>query len=111
MHQSTQYQSVIEALNACAAACDHCFDACLQEEDIKMMVRCIRLDRDCAEICKLTASALARNAEAARILLQACADICQECGAECAKHGDHMEHCRECAEACKACEAACRAAI
>lgn len=75
-----------------------------------MMTRCIRLDRDCAEICKLTASALARNSESARVLLQACADICRECGAECARHS-HMDHCRQCAEACKACEEACRAAL
>ena len=110
MHQSAQYQPVIQSLNACWAACDHCFDACFQEQDLQMMIRCIRLDRDCAEICKLTASALARNAESARILLQACADICRECGAECAKHSQH-EHCRQCADACKACEQACRAAL
>ncbi|WP_192825377.1 four-helix bundle copper-binding protein [Rufibacter sp. LB8] len=70
MHNS-QYQSVIQALNACAAACDHCYDACLQEQDVKMMARCIRLDRDCSDICKLTASALARNSEVAKTLLQA----------------------------------------
>ena len=110
MHQSSQYQSVIEALNACAAACDHCYDACFQEQDLHMMARCIRLDRDCAEICKMTASALARNSETAKTLLQACADICRECGTECAKHNQH-EHCRQCAEACQACEKACRAAV
>lgn len=110
MHTSSKYQSVIQALNACAAACDHCYDACLQEQDIKMMARCIRLDRDCSEICKLTASALSRNSEVAKTLLQACADICRECGIECASH-QKMDHCRECAEACKACEEACRAAL
>lgn len=110
MHHSSQYQSVIAALNACAAACDHCYDACLQEQDVKMMARCIRLDRDCAEICKLTSSALARNSESAKVLLQACAEICRECGIECASH-QHMEHCQQCAEACKACEEACRSAF
>ncbi len=111
MHQSSQYQSVIEALNACAASCDHCYQACFQEQDLKMMARCIQLDRDCAEICKLTASALARSSEIATTLLQACAEICRACGEECAQHGEHMEHCRECAEACKRCEEACRAAV
>ncbi len=108
MHHS-QYQSVIEALNACAAACDHCFDACLEEQDVKMMAGCLRLDRDCADICKLTASALTRNSPVAKIFLQACADICQACGNECAKH-THMPHCQECAEACRRCEEACRSA-
>ncbi|WP_026461439.1 four-helix bundle copper-binding protein [Adhaeribacter aquaticus] len=110
MHNSSQYQSVIQALNACAATCDHCYSACLQEQDVKMMVRCIQLDRDCAEICKLTASALARGSEVARTLLQACADICKACGDECAQH-THMGHCQECAEACRRCEEACRSAV
>lgn len=41
MHNSSQYQSVIQALNACAATCDHCYAACFQEQDLKMMARCI----------------------------------------------------------------------
>ncbi|MFB9865610.1 four-helix bundle copper-binding protein [Rufibacter immobilis] len=109
MHNS-QFQSVIQALTACAASCDHCFDACLQEQDVKMMEGCIRLDRDCADICKLTASALARNSSEARTFLQACAEICRACGDECAKHA-HMQHCQDCAEACRRCEEACRSVI
>lgn len=109
MHTSSQYQSVIQALNECAAACDHCYNACFQEQDLKMMARCIQLDRDCAEICKLTSSALARDSEAAKTLLQACAEICRMCGEECAKH--EAQHCQECAQACKRCEEACRSAM
>jgi hypothetical protein len=37
MHQ--QNQSLLDALNACIAACEHCASACLQEEDVKMMAR------------------------------------------------------------------------
>lgn len=110
MHLSMQYQPVIQALNACWAACDHCYNACFQQEDLSMMARCIRLDRDCAGICQLTASALARNSEVAKNLLQACVDICQACGTECARHSHH-EHCRQCAEACQACAEACLAAL
>ncbi len=109
MHHSPQYQSVIEALHDCAATCDHCYSSSFQEQDIKMMARCIQLDRDCAEICKLTASALARGSEAAKTFLQACADICKACGEECARH--QMDHCQECAAACRRCEQACRSAI
>ena len=45
-----QNQSLLDALNACIAACEHCATACLKEEDVKMMVRCISIDRDCADI-------------------------------------------------------------
>jgi hypothetical protein len=46
-----QYQSCIEACVACAQECEHCANACLQEKDVAKIAECIRLDRDCAEIC------------------------------------------------------------
>ncbi len=30
-----QYQELLETLHECMTACNHCFDACLQEEDVK----------------------------------------------------------------------------
>ncbi|TLM88780.1 four-helix bundle copper-binding protein [Hymenobacter jeollabukensis] len=104
MHQ--QNQTLLQALADCVAACEHCATACLQEQDVKMMVRCIQLDRDCADICALTARFVARGSEHAQHLLRECAEICRACGNECAQH-QHMEHCRQCAEACKRCEEAC----
>lgn len=109
MHQ--QNQRLLDALNACIAACEHCATACLQEQNVQMMARCISLDRDCADICALTARFLARGSEHAQHLLRECAEICHACGVECAQHADHMEHCRQCAEACKQCEEACRSGI
>ncbi len=61
-----QNQSLLDALNACIAACENCATACLQEQDVKMMARCISLDRDCADICALTRLG-ARSAPAARV--------------------------------------------
>lgn len=46
------YQSVINSLHECMEACNHCFDACLQEDNVNMMAECIRLDRECADACK-----------------------------------------------------------
>ncbi|UYZ64885.1 four-helix bundle copper-binding protein [Hymenobacter weizhouensis] len=105
MHQ--QHQQLLQALNECIAACEHCATACLQEDDVKMMVRCISLDRDCADICALTARFLARGSEHAQHLLRECAEICRACGQECEQHAAHAEHCRMCAEACRRCEEAC----
>ena len=105
-----QIQSLLNALHACIAACEHCATACLGEQDVKMMARCIQLDRDCADICALTARFVARGSEHAAHLLKECAEICKACGDECAKHS-HMQHCQECADACKRCEAACRAGL
>jgi Domain of Unknown Function (DUF326) len=101
-------ESLKKQLYACADACGSCFDACLKESDVQMMVGCIRLDRDCADICLITASYLSRGSEFAHDILKKCADICDKCAAECAKHD--RDHCKKCAEACKACADACRKA-
>ncbi|RYZ61372.1 MAG: four-helix bundle copper-binding protein, partial [Chitinophagaceae bacterium] len=46
-----QFQSCIDACLRCASACQHCASSCTQEEDVKMMARCIQLDMECAAIC------------------------------------------------------------
>ena len=99
-------QSCIDACNACADACDNCAASCLREEDVKMMARCIALDIDCAQLCRLAAGAMARNGEAARAICQACAAVCDLCAEECAKH--QMQHCQDCAAACRRCADECR---
>lgn len=101
-----KYASCIEACYQCAAACDHCATACLTEDNVKMMARCIALDIDCAEICRISAGFMARNSEFASRLCALCAEICQACGDECAKH-EHG-HCQECAQACHRCAEECR---
>ncbi|MFX6019196.1 four-helix bundle copper-binding protein, partial [Acinetobacter baumannii] len=57
------FRTCIEACYACAAACDRCAAACLQEEDVKMMARCIATDADCATICRTAAALMARGSE------------------------------------------------
>ncbi|GAA5012726.1 hypothetical protein GCM10025794_00930 [Massilia kyonggiensis] len=101
-----QYQSCIDACNACADACDMCSTACLKEDDVKMMARCIALDMDCAQICRLAAAFMARGSDFAGALCQLCAQVCQACGDECAKH--QAQHCQDCAAACRRCAEECR---
>jgi len=100
-----QFQDCIDACNACADACDHCAGACLQEDDVKSMARCVALDMDCAQICRLSAALMARGSTFASELCRLCADICRACGDECGKHA--MDHCQQCAEACRRCADAC----
>ena len=102
-----QYASCIEACNDCADACDHCATACLQEKNVSDMVGCIRLDLDCAAMCRVAAGAMARGSEVAAQICEACADVCEACAEECARH-QHMDHCKECADACRRCAEECR---
>jgi hypothetical protein len=104
--------AAIDALITCSEACTACADACLSEDMVADLTKCIRTDLDCADICATTARVLSRHtgydANISRSLLEACATACQACGDECARHADMHEHCRICADACRVCEQACR---
>jgi hypothetical protein len=71
------------------------------------MARCIQLDIDCAEICRLAVGYMSRGSELAGAICETCADICDACAKECELH-KAMEHCRQCAEACRRCAEECR---
>lgn len=103
--QQEQNTELIRSLINCALACEACQSACLQENDVTMMTRCIELDRDCADICMLGSRFLQRDAEIAPQYIALCEEICRLCADECRKH--EAEHCRACAEACDRCAQAC----
>jgi hypothetical protein len=102
---------VIDVAIECAQACTACADACLSEEMVADLRKCIRNDLDCADVCETTGRVLSRHtgydANVTRALLTACVAACVACGDECEQHAGMHEHCRICAEACRACEAAC----
>jgi hypothetical protein len=101
----------IDECFACAQTCTSCADACLAEEQVQELLRCIRLNLDCADVCDATGRVLTRQTtfepQLARNMLEACAEACRVCGEECERHGGHHEHCRVCAEACRRCQQAC----
>ena len=103
---------VIVACLDCAQACTTCADACLNEVHVDRLIRCIRLNLDCADVCETTGRILSRLSDggddnSCLSLIQACAAICRACGEECRRHAKMHEHCRVCGEACQACEEAC----
>lgn len=100
------YQKCIDACYACAETCDVCASKCLDEEDVRTLARCIRLDADCADMCRLAAAYMARGSQFARKLCSLCADVCNACADECEKH-KHLKHCKKCAAACRACAGEC----
>jgi hypothetical protein len=103
----------VTALFDCSQACTTCADACLGERDaqrLDSLVRCIRLNLHCADMCLTTGRLLSRQEQPAlaRAIVEACALSCRLCAEECERHAAHMEHCRICAEACRRCERACQ---
>lgn len=98
-----------DAADRCAAACIQCASACIAEHHVAAMEKCIRLDADCAAICRLLSDALARDSEFAIDYAELCARLCVLCADECSRHA--AAHCKACSDACRACADACRAMI
>ena len=105
----------IEECVACAQACTSCADACVGEPGIEHLRQCIRLELDCADVCRMTADLASRrtgsNENVFRAALELCAAACEACREECARHAKRHEHCRVCAESCRTCADACRDTI
>ena len=99
-------EKLIHALGNCINHCNYCAGRCLQEDDIKKMVKCIRLDRVCAEICSTLNQLLLTDFDDVNDLVRYCMKICNLCADECGSHD--TEHCKNCAEACKNCIDECR---
>lgn len=97
---------LIQKITACIEACNTCHDACLMEADVKSMVECIRLDKDCAEVCTMTLNLAYKQSPFLKQAAELCMTVCKACGEECGRFGD-MDHCRRCAQACDECAKAC----
>jgi hypothetical protein len=106
-----------EACYQCAEACTACADDCLSEQgQVESLVKCIRLDLDCADICAATGRVVSRQTErdagVTGAQLAACIAVCKSCADECERHAARgMEHCRVSAEECRTCEQACDALL
>src|SRR3954465_11499119 len=103
--------AAIEACFDCAQTCPACADACLAEDDVAELRRCITSDLNCADLCTATGRVLSRQTDYDQLITQrppeACVRACLDCAAECDKHANHHPHCATCAEVCRACAAAC----
>ena len=101
----------LRALHDCAFTCTSCADACLGESDVPELVRCVRLNLDCADVCDATGRVVTRQTEPdlglVRAAVEACVVACRACAEECDRHAAHHDHCRVCAEVCRSCEQAC----
>src|SRR4051812_31339187 len=91
----------IEACYACSQACVACADDCLSEQDVTELVKCIRVNQDCADICaaagRVASRQTAYDPSLTRTIVAACAETCRACADECERHAAHHEHCRICA--------------
>lgn len=88
----------IEVCLACMVECEKCIESCLT---MKGHEECVRLCRDCADLCDLYARFSARNSQFASLIWDVCLKSCEACLNECNKHDS--ECCKKCAAACERC--------
>lgn len=105
-----KFQTCINACYECATECKHCENACLNETDVSKMVRCIKLDGECATICLAAATLMSGGSGFSNDICRLCAEMCEACATECEKHS-HMEHCKKCAEVCRSCARECKSMV
>ena len=123
MHQhartiTQEFKDCIAACLACAEICNECGDdmigmlqpGSLDRQPIgqDLMQRCIRLCRDCGDICFLAAAWMSRVSPLSEKLCQVCAEVCDLCAEVCEQHAPQHELCGPCARECRRCADACR---
>jgi len=105
----------VEEIFMCAQTCQMCADACRGAQDVKPLVRCIRINHDCGDVCHVTAAMLSRLTEPDWDIitsqLRSCVQSCKVCAAECERHASKHEHCRLCAETCRKCAETCESML
>lgn len=108
-----QLDTLVNAIRACfnaGQACVTCADACISGQDSAELLRVIRLNCDCSDICIATGKTLSRlfspEFDTLRAQMKACIQAVQDTAAYCQEHARMHEYCRICADSCRACETA-----
>ena len=106
------HKPLIDALFECVNACEHCALESYSEQPLETNIHRLLLNRDCADLCTLTARFVARGSAYSQYLLAQCADVCRAYSKVCEESWAGMKHCQNCCvDACRRCEQACRAAL
>ncbi|GAA0440300.1 MAG: four-helix bundle copper-binding protein [Bacillota bacterium] len=100
------YHKIIKTIQHCEAVCESTIYTILQMDSSSHRNEQLRLLRDCADICTLTAKSIARNSYFAKSIASLCAQICEVCGNHCLQHPDQQS--QYCGKTCLHCAQECR---
>ena len=103
---------VNDEMKSCIAECLRCYQTCLS----MAMGHCLEIGGQhtepkhftlmmaCAEICRTSAYFMLLGSELHKLTCRACAEICEQCAADCERIGEM----RECVDACRRCAESCQ---
>ncbi len=100
-------QACIQDCLACAMACEQSITHCLCKGGKQAAPVHIHLLSDCADLCRTSATMMARSSRFYARHCALCADVCKACEESCEQFGDDAQM-RACADACRACHEACQ---
>ena len=95
-------QHCIETANICEQTIQHCLQKGGKHADPDHL----RLLRDCAESCTMSAGMMSRQSTFQAKHCRLCAEICRACAESCEQFGDDPQM-KACAEACRLSESTC----
>jgi hypothetical protein len=101
----------IAACFGCILTCNRCSESLVRMEshgNARLRDQCIRLCRDAAELCTVTASWLSRNSGWSPQACRLCAEICEGCAECCEHYAPHHALCGVCANECRRCAELCK---
>ena len=96
-----KFAGCIEACLDCQAACQECQTACIDNPQVKEMLRCILLSRDCGLFCHTTALLLQHGSEFLEQVCLLCLEVCKGCAEESARFT--LPQCRRVTESSRRC--------
>lgn len=101
-----KFAACLQACEDCKKVCDECNAAIIAGSDVKALLRCFMLNRDCALFCHSAALLLEHGSEFLQPLLLLCGHACSVCAEESARHslGEFQraaQACQHCAEECQ----------
>lgn len=78
-------KSIYDSLTSCATLCNEFATECSNSDTIEDCYRSIFLSLDCSDMCRNLAILYVRGSENARLLAQACIEVCEKCAQEVVK--------------------------
>ena len=108
--KTEQNKAAIATCQSCANICNRCSDDMIgmeSHDNRELMARCVRLCRDCADVCSLSANWMSRSSILSNKICRVCAEVCTVCAEACEEHAPHHALCGPCAAECRKCVAVC----